>query len=176
MRRLGVAGVNPDRQSPPLDAQPGWSWRRALPSLDDALTLIESHLTGLLSLQPTQRHDLTRMGDKSEAFCRQTLTVLAQNAEIVPASLDLAGAQAGLVALDALRPRVQRLQQVLERGQDTEMALGSDIIGVALEGYGLLKLSGRNQGLDGLRRELSAYFAKAPRAPKAETVVASVVE
>jgi hypothetical protein len=30
------------------------------------------------------------MGDKSEAFCRQTLNVLAQNPQILPPNYDLA--------------------------------------------------------------------------------------
>ena len=43
------------------------------------------------------------------------------------------------------------------------MALGSDIIAVALEGYGLLKVSGRSEALKSARRDLSARFAKAAR-------------
>jgi hypothetical protein len=31
---------------------------------------------------------------------------------------------------------------------------------VALQGYALLKVSGKNQGLEGLRKELGARFAK----------------
>lgn len=140
-----------------------------LSAIDAALTVIESNLTGLLSLQPAQRRELYKMGDKSEVFCRQTLSVLTQNPQIVPPSLGLTEAQADMVALDALRPRMQRLKQLLERAEDTEMALGSDIIGVALEGYGLLKVSGKNQGLDGMRRELSVRFAKSSRAAEAVT-------
>lgn len=32
-----------------------------------------------------------------------------------------------------------------------EMALGSDLMNTALEGYGLLKVSGRNRGVEGCR-------------------------
>lgn len=35
----------------------------------------------------------------------------------------------------------------------------------ALEGYALLKVAGRNQGLEGLRKELSARFAKTSAKP-----------
>jgi hypothetical protein len=34
----------------------------------------------------------------------------------------------------------------------------------ALEGYALLKVAGRNQGLEGLRKELSTRFSRSPRA------------
>ena len=35
---------------------------------------------------------------------------------------------------------------------------------LALEGYALLKVAGRNQGLEALRRELSGRFTKTPAA------------
>ena len=55
----------------------------------------------------------------------------------------------------------------MERADDTGMALGSDIIGVALEGYGLLKVSGKGEGLKSARRELSARFAQPSHAVEA---------
>jgi hypothetical protein len=129
----------------------------------DALTALEGALAGLISLDAEERRRLTKMGQKSEVFCRQAISVLAQNPQIVPPSLQLADAQADLLALDRLRPVLDRLQKLAERGSDTEIALGSDVMDVALEGYGLLKVSGKNQGLDGLRRELSSRWSKARR-------------
>ena len=128
-----------------------------------ALTDLETQLSGLVAMSTEQRRKLARMGDKSEAFCRQTLSVLAQNPQVVPPSLKLAEAQADLVALDKLRPRLQRLQRLAERGADSETALGSDIMRCALDGYALLKVSGRNQGLEGLRKELGTRFARSTR-------------
>src|SRR5438105_2362727 len=57
------------------------------------------------------------MGDKSEAFCRQTLSVLEQNPQVVPPSVGLREAIADLEALDRLRPRLQRLLRLTERGE-----------------------------------------------------------
>ena len=131
--------------------------------LDGALDTMRRVFAPLIALQPAQRRELFKMGDKSEAFCRQTLSVLSQNPQVVPPSLKLAEAQADLVALDKLRPRLQRLQRLAERGADSETALGSDIMRCALDGYALLKVSGRNQGLEGLRKELGTRFAKGPR-------------
>ena len=129
----------------------------------DALTALEGALGGLISLDAEDRRRLTKMGQKSEAFCRQSISVLAQNPQIVPPSLHVADAQADLLALDRLRPVLDRLQKIAERGSDTEIALGSDAMDVAREGYGLLKLSGKNQGLDGLRTELSSRWSRARR-------------
>ena len=128
-----------------------------------ALTDLETQLSGLVAMSTEQRRKLARMGDKSEAFCRQTLEVLAQNPQVVPPSLKLAEAQADLVALDRLRPLVLRLQRLAERANDTEVALGSDVMRCALDGYALLKVSGRNQGLEGLRKELGSRFSRSAR-------------
>jgi len=134
-----------------------------LASVDNALFDLETQLSGLIAMNTSQRRKLTRMGDKSEAFCRQALSVLAQNPQVVPPSLNLAGAQADLLTLDQLRPRLHRLQRLAERAADTETALGSDIMRCALDGYALLKVSGRNQGLEGLLKELGVRFAKSGR-------------
>lgn len=137
-----------------------------LAEVDAALTALETVLGGLIALTPDQRRGLVRMGPKSEAFCRQTLTVLGQNPQVIPPSLSLPEAQADLSTIDALRPRLARLQRLTERAEATDEALGSDVMSFALEGYALLKLSGKNQGLEGLRRELSGRFAKGSRAPE----------
>jgi hypothetical protein len=133
----------------------------------DALTALEGALGGLIALDGEERRRLTKMGQKSEVFCRQAISVLAQNPQIVPPSLHVADAQADLLALDKLRPLLDRLQKLAERGNDTEIGLGSDVMDVALEGYGLLKVSGKNQGLDGLRKELGTRWAKTRRANEA---------
>jgi hypothetical protein len=55
-----------------------------LAQVDAALTALENALEGLIALTPEQRRGLVRMGQKSEAFCRQTITVLAQNPQVIP--------------------------------------------------------------------------------------------
>ena len=103
------------------------------------------------------------MGGKSEAFCRQTLIVLEQNSHIVPPGLDLAGAAQDLVALDLLRPRFNRLRQLAGRADDTEAALGSDLMSMALEGYALAKVLGKGSELETLKNAMSARFSRRSR-------------
>jgi len=137
-----------------------------------AITTLEAELADLVSIPAEQRRELFKMGDKSEVFCRETLGVLADNPKLVPESLGLPEAQADMAALDALRPMLRRLQQLTERAESTELALGVDIFGAALEGYGLLKVSGKHHGLEGKRRDLSARFVRAAKAQAAEPVPA----
>ena len=124
---------------------------------------IEAALPGLISIGPEDRKGLVVLGPKSEAFARQTLRVLEDNPRIVPPSLDVAGARADLVALDRLRPLLERMQRLTTLLDDTTTALGSDVMDFALEGYSQIKLSGGAQGLDELRRELSGRWAKTRR-------------
>jgi hypothetical protein len=108
---------------------------------------------------------MPKMGEKSEAFCRQTISLMAQNPQIVPASVSVPDAVSDLTALDRLRPRAQRLTRLAERVVDTQTALGSDVMATSLQGYALLKVAGQGQGLASLREGLGARFAKRPRAP-----------
>ncbi len=134
-----------------------------LTAVDAALTELETQLAGLIALPAATKRALRKMGNKSEAFCRKALTVLEQNPQIVPPSVALADAIADLNALEQLRPRMIRLSRLSERASDTDIALGSDVMVVALQGYSLLKLTGHAQGLEGLRQELSERFARTSR-------------
>ncbi|MBD8900200.1 hypothetical protein [Rhodanobacter sp. DHG33] len=131
-----------------------------LAAVEGALTTLEQNLGGLIALQPGQRRALAKMGDKSEVFCRQTLKLLQQNPQVVPPSLNLTEAAADLMAFDQVGTFLMRLTRLSERAEDTSTALGSDLMSFALEGYGLLRVSGKNQGLEDLRRDLSARFAR----------------
>ncbi len=132
-------------------------------AVNAALTELETQLAGLISLSAPTKRSVRKMGQKSEAFCRQTLRVLEQNPQIVPPNVSLADAVADLNAIDALRPIMVRLSRLSDRASDTEIALGSDVMAMALRGYGLLKLTGRSEGLEPLRQQLGERFAKTPR-------------
>ena len=132
----------------------------ALGAIDAALTALETSLAPLVALTPDQRQQLVKMGDKSEAFCRQAGHVFAENPGILPGAFDLPGYQRDMATLDALRPRLLRLGKLYQRAQDTDMALGSDLMTNALQGYAFLKVAGKGQGLDEMRKMLSARFTR----------------
>ena len=60
-----------------------------LAAVDGALTALETATADLIAMDNVTRRQITKMGDKSEAFVRQTLLVLEQNPDIVPAALGL---------------------------------------------------------------------------------------
>ncbi len=135
----------------------------SLALIDEALASIEAQLVLLRGLDVDLRRSLTKMGDKSEAFCRQALVAFTQNQGVLPRNFDLAGFQRDMEAFDAIRPLRQRLQRLFERISDTEMAIGSDLMAASLEGYAVLKVAGKGEGLDGMRQALSARFARPRR-------------
>lgn len=133
--------------------------------INELLLNLENELVQLTAMQPQQRQRLFKMGPGSEVFARRALEALEQNPDIIPPSLaaELPGAKADLLGIDQLRPILDRLNRLCSRASDTEMALGSDVMNVALEGYNQLKVSGRDKGLDALRNELGVRFKKGQR-------------
>ena len=125
---------------------------------DQDLDALEGAFAGLTALDPPSRKRLYKMGPKAEAFSRQTFHLLVQNPQVVTGSLGLDAALADLDTLDQLRPRLARVRQLLERLSDSSMVLGAQVDAAAREGYGLLKVSGRKQGLEALRQQLGTRF------------------
>ena len=136
-----------------------------LDAIDGALAVLEAKLDRLIVLSPEQRHQALKMGDKSEAFCRQTEMVLRQNPGMVPGDFSLEEYRLDLAALDALRPRLQRLRTLTDRADDTELALGSDILSASLDGYALTKVIGQGTGLDTLKAAMKTRLARKSRKP-----------
>jgi hypothetical protein len=135
-----------------------------LEAIDLAVQQLEQQLASLITLSTTDKLRIAKLGDKSEAFCRQSLRMLADNPQVIPPHLDVAGAQRDLDARDQLRPRLMRLECLLQRGYDTSIALGGEAMAVATQGYSLLKVLGRSAGLDPLRKELGNRWVRSPRA------------
>ena len=127
-------------------------------AIDKALEILEARLDRFVVLTPDQIRHLNKMGDKSEAFCRQATVVLEENPQLIPPGFSVAELRQDITDLDLMRPRFLRLRELLQKVDSTEMALGSDIINAALEGYGYMKMGGKSAGLDGLRESMSVRY------------------
>lgn len=125
-------------------------------NVETALNMLETELAGFVSLSPVSLRRLRKLGEKSESFSRQALQVVHQNPQMIPANIPVADALTDLKLLDQLRPWLGRLTRLCELANHTNAALGHDILTVAFQAYGLLKLTGRNEGMESLRRELKA--------------------
>ena len=146
--------------------EPDWT------AIDAALTILEEELgTKLRDLTLEQRSDLTKMGAKSEAFCRQALVTGRLNVVKLPSdtAADLTQEEGDLASLDKLRPRLARLTALTEKAGDSALGLGSDIMVFSLALYGILKAVGAGAGLDALRSQMGNRFNRGPKAPTPPT-------
>ena len=134
-----------------------------LAAVDTALETLEKKLAGLIDLSTEQRSTLIKMGDKSEAFCRKTMEVLATNPGVLPANFNVQEMRRDLAGFDTLRPRLARMEKLYEKMRDSQLALGSDVMSAALEGYAILKIAGKGEGLDTARKELSVRFNRSTK-------------
>ena len=133
---------------------------------DAALAVIEKFVKPLLSLTADEVKGLSKMGDKSEQFCRQAAMLLGQNRDVLPATFALDEMVSDLAAFDMLRPRAVRLHDAVAKLDDTLMALGSDVMVAASKGYGLMQMFGKDESLTMLQ---DAMLVRRPgnRKPKA---------
>ena len=141
-----------------------------LSAVDAALKTLEDKFVGLVDLSIEQRSTVTKMGDKSEAFCRKAVEVLGNNPGVLAANYNLAEVKRDLAAFDALRPRLVRVEKLVEKMRDSQMALGSDLMTASLEGYAYLKVAGKGEALDTARAALSVRFNRGPRKKAEESV------
>ena len=138
-----------------------------LERIDGSLNALEADLDMLIALTVDERRELFKMGTKSHAFCSTALNVAQQHAGLMPRDFDIDEFRRDHLALEILRPRAMRLAHLAQRMADTELALGSDVMAAALEVYGVLKVAGKDKGVDEARRELASRFSR--RRPTDET-------
>jgi hypothetical protein len=135
-----------------------------LAAIDAAVTQLEQRFAKLIALEPKQRQRMFKMGNKTEKFCRETLSVLDKNRQLATPAMDLNGALTALRTIDELRPRTKQILRLAERMRDTELALGSDVATTARQGYNTMGEFGDRHGLTGMRQALSVRFKKRPAA------------
>ena len=123
-------------------------------AMDQAIATLEALTKPFITLSTDDKNSLFKMGDKSVAFCQQTALVLAQNKDALPPSFDYSEMEDDLAAYAALQSRVLRIREVLAKLDDTQMALGSDVMVAASEGYALMKLFGKAEGLSELQQAM----------------------
>jgi hypothetical protein len=126
------------------------------------LASFDAKLSFLLGLTPDERMELQKMGNIRRSFVEQTLGVAAQNAQVFPASFNLAEFQKDMALYLMLAPIMDAIQLRFEKVNDTMLALGSDLYAEALEAYTYIKAAGKSQGLDALREQTEGGPATRP--------------
>ena len=133
-----------------------------LAAIDAALAQLEQRFSRLIALDAKERRRLYKMGNKTEKFCREALTVLDKNRQLASPAMDLNGALTALRTIDELRPRTKQILRLAERMRDTELALGAEVATTARQGYNAMGEYGDRHGLTGMRQTLAVRFRKRP--------------
>jgi hypothetical protein len=132
----------------------------------ELIAQIRRLLPELLSLSVEQRRSLQLFGPRSQSYGRLALVTIAQNLHLLPRGIDIDAAFADLEAHDNLIPILAALQQLVEEVDDTIAALGSDVMVVANQSYGVMNAAGGDAGLDEALKELRMRHRK--RSKKSE--------
>ena len=132
-------------------------------AMDQAIATLEALTKPFITLSADDKNSLVKMGDKSVAFCQQTALVLSQNKDALPAGFDYTEMEDDLAAYAALQGRVLRIREVLAKMEDTQIALGSDVMVASSEGYALMKLFGKAEGLTELQDAMRLRRPGRPR-------------
>lgn len=135
-----------------------------LAAIDAALTQLEQRFARLVALDAKERRRLYKMGNKTEKFCREALTVLDKIRQLASPAMDLNGALTALRTIDELRPRTKQILRLAERMRDTELALGAEVATTARQGYNAMGEHGDRHGLTGMRQTLAVRYKKRPQA------------
>jgi hypothetical protein len=128
-------------------------------SIKKSLDSIDSKLSFLIHLTPTERHDLFKMGDKSLAFVKNSMMAAQQNRDILPVSFDLPEFEKDFQLIQDLTEILTRLHQITEEVDDTLIAVGSEAMRSSLTVYDYVKTASKNQpGLKTLAEQLGERF------------------
>ncbi len=134
-----------------------------LAAVEQAIGTLEAFSKPLRTLTADEIRALTKMGDKSAEFCRQTVMVLEQNQDIIPPSFNLGKMQGDLTTIETLDRQILRLKEIMAKMEDTRIALGSDIMAAASDGYALMQMFGKAEGLSALQDAMKVRRPGRPR-------------
>lgn len=128
-----------------------------------AVDTIREKLPFLVDLEPQERKELAKMGDKRRALVERAVTFVQQNPDVIPVTFDKAEFEKDLALFQAMAPVVAEVMKLQELVDDTMVALSADLYAAALTVYLLAKAAGRGEGLDEFLDLLGNAFARQAR-------------
>ncbi|MGG6240095.1 hypothetical protein ACQ4N7_15835 [Nodosilinea sp. AN01ver1] len=140
-----------------------------LSEIKAAIATVEDHLPFLISLTTEERRKRIKMGDKSLAFVRNSVTATQNNPEFVPSNFDIAEFARDYQLTVDLTEVLGLLEQLTEKVDDTLLAVGSESMSSSLLVYDYVKTAARRSpGLKSVADQLGDRF-KALRRRRSKT-------
>lgn len=115
----------------------------------------------LINLTPEERINLPKMADKSVAFVEKALEFAENNPQLVPPYVNVDELRKDFQLSENLRPLLNQARQLVEKLDDTVLAVGSEAYVAALAFYNSAKYAAKSNvpGSDTVIEELSKRFA-----------------
>lgn len=122
-------------------------------------TSLENYL--LFNLTPSDRLELSKMGDKTIAFVQKSLEYAESNPTLVPAYLDITEAKKDFALSQELNNILKQISTLQRAIEDTTMVAGSEAYNAALVFYNSVKGASRVNvpGSEAVYNDLQQRFA-----------------
>ena len=133
-------------------------------AVSDALTTIRTKLPFLIDLSPVEKRRLFKMGDGSRAFVEKALIAAQANPQVLPPAFDLAEYARDWALWAQVSTLATNITQLSELIDDTQTALGSDLMNAALTAYGYLNEASVG-GLEEIKADLGKRFTRSSSSP-----------
>ncbi|HRK29030.1 MAG TPA: hypothetical protein PK239_17285 [Chitinophagales bacterium] len=140
-------------------------------TLNDAITAIRTVLDGkTVNLTPEERSQLYKMRNNRLSLAEIALDQANSNPNLVPSYISLTEAQRDMAYYKQLRTYISILQSLLETLDDTQKAVGSEVLKFCLPYYQSVKQAAQLAvpGTTILYEELNQFFDLPPR-PEEDT-------
>lgn len=142
-----------------------------LQKIDGLLTQLEEALKPkFINLTTDQRKELARVGVKTEGWVARVQGYMAQYPDLVLRHIDTAEFNKDFTARQALLPRLNRLQALTARVDDTALLLGSDLYNTSIAYYKGIKAMADSNAPNAkvVHTDLKQQFPGRPNAKKTE--------
>jgi len=144
-------------------------------AIQTALQTIKAKMPFLIALNPTERKKLRKMGAGRTAYVQDVYNAASNNSASIPAGLSLTEFAKDVQLMKDMTDIIGWLMPVYDAIQDTDLALGSELMKQADEAYGYLKNAAKkssSQALSTTVKQISDQLKtgkrKAPATPPAK--------
>ena len=133
-----------------------------------AINIIRDKLPFLVSLTPSDRRAIAKLGDKTRAFVEKSMEFAIQHPGYLPRLFDIEEMRRDVELFAALYPVLMSLIHLQELIQDTYMVVGQEAYAAARVVYKSAKSNGQGAGLDAAIAEMGRRFSYKSSKPQVE--------
>jgi hypothetical protein len=119
----------------------------------------------VINLTPEQRQEFGKVGNERANFIVKSLGYMLQRPDLVPNYIDIAEFQKDVNARQAIIPLLNRVTEIQEMLNDTNLLLGADVFNTAIAFYRNVKIASQQNvpGSTNIYQDLQYDFPGRPK-------------